>query len=199
MIGRFLFLVIAFLPFSGHAQDENPAIDALSLLGNDNQVFLNWTMRAGNTCNGIRIFHSIDSLNFQNIGQINGICGSADESISYSFTDESPQLNQENFYFIEMGSLGNSKIAKITVYDFLNRNVIIQSGNEGNIQFVFDNPMQEEFQFQVWDMQGKLQVIESNVASKIALQTENLNPGLFGYRIFFPKAKRTLVGKFSVR
>ena len=47
------------------------------------QVVLNWEVRIGNTCDGIEIQHSTDSISFVKIGEIAGVCGSKIENIAY--------------------------------------------------------------------------------------------------------------------
>ena len=51
----------------------------------ETKVQLNFTIKAGNTCNGIEIFRSPDSVNFSLIGDIQGVCGSTDRKGDNNF------------------------------------------------------------------------------------------------------------------
>lgn len=52
----------------------------------------------GNPCKGIRVHQSTDGINFQDIYEFPGICGSPSADESYYYTDESPGKNKLNFY-----------------------------------------------------------------------------------------------------
>ena len=92
-------------------------LDEFYALQSGNRVILNFTMKQGNTCNGIDIHRSTDSLQFDGIGSIEGVCGSASFDIPYSFVDESPRLNAINYYRLDLKQLGYSEVISLHVYD----------------------------------------------------------------------------------
>lgn len=63
-------------------------------------VFVEWVVKQGRTCNDPQIWRSDDSLNFENIFTYVGVCGSADSSIRYSYTD--PDVNSGNEYYYQI-------------------------------------------------------------------------------------------------
>lgn len=69
-------------------------------------VSLEWTIKGGNTCNGIIIYHSTDDNNYTDIGRIEGVCGSTESSMSYEFEHSSPA--PLNYYKLELGFQGRS-------------------------------------------------------------------------------------------
>lgn len=76
------------------------------------KVMLNWQIVKGQTCNGIQIYRSVNGLEFVQIGEISGVCGSSLEAINYYFTDNNPVNNHENSYRLELGGYGNSEILR---------------------------------------------------------------------------------------
>src|SRR5437870_3891883 len=90
----------------GKAQTLLPVFEAIQV---ENRVQLNFTISAGNTCNGIQIFRSPDAVNFIEIGDIQGVCGSSDRSESYFFIDQAPLKNKTNYYRLQLGTLGSSE------------------------------------------------------------------------------------------
>lgn len=95
----------------------DPILGKFSLSESKGQVAISWQIIAGNTCNGIQIYRSIDAVNFTRIGYIGGICGSIYEPVNYFFTDTTPVKNAVNYYYLEFGGVGSSQVIAIEVID----------------------------------------------------------------------------------
>lgn len=72
------------------------------------KVNLTWEMAKGSNCNGTVIQRSADGINFYDVGEIEGICGSPDANQTFNFTDESPIPFSRNYYRLLFGSSGYS-------------------------------------------------------------------------------------------
>ena len=85
-----LFTVVCGLSIS------QTILDDFALDLNQGKVLLAWTIKSGNVCNGIQIYRSPteDSLNFELIEDIQGVCGDLSSPVTYTFTDEHPKQNQ---------------------------------------------------------------------------------------------------------
>jgi hypothetical protein len=80
-------------------------------------VRISFTIGGGNTCNGIRIFHTLDSnAGFNQIGEIPGICGSSESDTRYSFVHDAPTDFDTNYYFLEFGGHGRSSVVEYFVF-----------------------------------------------------------------------------------
>jgi Secretion system C-terminal sorting domain len=163
---------------------ETESLDAISAIENDSKVYLRWTMKSGSTCNGIRIYRSKDSTSFNTIGQINGICGSSTESISYDFVDESPVLNAVNYYTIELGSLGFSKVISVEVFDFKNGILIRPQPTSSSVELVFRNDLNEKYTLQVLNLQGKVMHEKSNNSDRFQVDMNFYPMGVYVYKIY---------------
>jgi hypothetical protein len=128
-------------------------------------VGLRFTITKGPQCSGYTIYHSVDSINFIQIYDYTGICGDVSSNQEISYTHTSPQLNQTNYYKVEIFSpyevspiarvyVGNGTVQPrmllypnpvTTNYDLLN----IQIFNVSNIRMIgflynqFGKPIRE--------------------------------------------------------
>ncbi|MCX6274191.1 MAG: T9SS type A sorting domain-containing protein [Bacteroidetes bacterium] len=190
-----LFFTVTFHCF---AQNENILIQ-FSAVQVENRVQLIFTIKAGNTCNGIQIYHSVDSVNFSEIGDIQGVCGSSDRNETYSFTDNSPAKNKINFYRLQLGTLGYTYITKL---------FFIQP--DGNTALLFPNPVtsetiitflntaHDELRLTVFSYDGKM-VYESSPSqgNSFRLVKENYSPGLYFYKIYH-EGSHKYSGNFTI-
>ena len=79
----------------------------------NNSIVINFTLVKGNTCSDTEVQRSTDGINFIVIYTIAGLCGSTQENVSYTITDNSPVPNSINYYRINLRSLGLSDIIKV--------------------------------------------------------------------------------------
>ena len=102
IIKLFLCLLLQAATANVFAQ-HNSILDNFTVFENNENVYLNWTIISGSTCNGIQIYRSTDNLSFTQIGSIARICGSSSQPRNYAFTDNNPEKNKFNCYRLELG------------------------------------------------------------------------------------------------
>jgi hypothetical protein len=107
-----LFFFLSIAGISARAQ----VLTSLSALQDGSRVVLSFTMAAGNTCSDIEILRSADSLSFQVIGSIAGVCGSTTNDVSYSYIDPAPPENSVIYYRLDLKTLGFSEIIRIRTF-----------------------------------------------------------------------------------
>lgn len=122
---RLLYFVLWLLSTSAFCQLPPGVIDRLAARAVGNKVQVEVTLSAGYTCNGIVITRSTDSLLFETIGLIGGVCGDSAASVSYSFTDSFPPTNQRLFYQLLLGGRIATDTRQVVVYDFAARPLIL--------------------------------------------------------------------------
>ncbi len=113
MIIRSMGLLIGCIAALQIAAQEHPFLSEFKLSEADDAVKVEWTMVAGGTCVGTAILRSLDSLAFQPVGYIDGICGNIIDPVSYQFVDNTAPELSTLFYRLELGSSGSSSIKKI--------------------------------------------------------------------------------------
>jgi len=196
---KFLHLfVILCLQFPVMAQ-FHPMLDDFSAFEFDGNVYLSWTVSRGSTCNGIDIERSDNNINFNVIGDIPGICGSADFAQSYNWIDRSPLLNATNFYRLELGLNGHSESVSVEVISLINGNYQVRPNpmrDFGRIYFM--NSSKREHLLQVYELSGRPVFQMSTLDNYFEPEVNNLQSGLYLFTITSKDGSAAISGKFSV-
>ena len=95
------------------AAQEHPFLSRFALTEGLGFVQLDWTMSAGNTCEGIDIYRSLDGSNFETVGTIPGICGDINSPVPFSWTDHSAPELTTVYYRLRLGLNGFSSVQRI--------------------------------------------------------------------------------------
>lgn len=154
-------LAISFQAFSQH----HAILSRFQAFKDKNRVILSWTIRQGNSCVGIGILRSTDSINFKPIGEIQGICGSFDAAQNFTYIDENPAKNNTNFYVLELGFAGKTEppLAVEFIEIGESKSKVVPNPNNGSGNIYFFNPNNENHTLLVYDSHGKHAFIkESN-------------------------------------
>jgi len=193
-----VFICVVLSALNAAAQDGTVQL-RFSATEVSGKVFLEWTMDLGQTCNGIDIKRSTDNLNFSLIGNIQGICGSPFDTVSYSFIDEAPILNQINYYRLTLGNLGPSQTLTVEIISLegtgyqVRPNPMVETG-----RIYFDNDRSEEHSLTLFSNNGR--AIRNAVTRNdfFELNTSDLAPGIFIFRINREDGIEKAVGRFMV-
>jgi len=129
----FLLLLLISQSASVSVAQNHPILGKFSISENNGDVYLSWSIIAGSSCNGIQIYRSIDSINFSQIGDIPGVCGSVDFTQTYDFTDNNPVKNKVNYYRLELGNQDFSQIVSIEIIDISS----LKQGSKAGIIYGF--------------------------------------------------------------
>ncbi|GAB5539319.1 MAG: hypothetical protein Salg2KO_14220 [Salibacteraceae bacterium] len=145
-----------------------------------NSVELSWTIKKGNTCDGINILRSGDSLNFVEIGNIPGICGSEEKSESYAHSDLNPIKNQRNYYRLELGLNGLSEIISKDYFKIeTSPTLMFPNPTHGASKLVFQNLSRKEFEVSVFNAHGALVWHTRTAENYINIPSDSWNYGLY--------------------
>lgn len=174
----------------GYAQHVN--FSNFYLIPNNKQVLLYWTIDSGPTCNGISVWHSIDSVNYNEIGNIGGICGSSSSAIPYNFTDKNPTLNKTNFYKIRLGYSQFSEVKTVQInYTEPGKLIIKPNPSSENVVIEFNNEAANHYQLTVTNSSGNTVYTKENISeSKIELNTTGWSAGTYYVTLAEPGGKK---------
>lgn len=195
-----IFLSFVALGLFTQAQAQfHPMLDNFSAFEFEGNVYLSWTVSRGSTCNGIDIERSDNNINFNIIGDIPGICGSADFAQSYDWIDRAPQLNATNYYRLELGLNGHSESVSVEVINISNGNYQVRPNpmqQHGRIYFL--NSAKRAHTLQVYELSGRPVLQMSTLDNYFEPDVNMLQSGLYLFTIV-PKVGSTAIsGKFSV-
>ncbi|MCB0737230.1 MAG: hypothetical protein KDC92_06935 [Bacteroidetes bacterium] len=159
-------------------------------------VYLEWTIKGGNTCNGIKVYRAehLDST-FTQIGEIVGVCGNNAQPESYSFVDSFPITNQLNYYALELGFQGRTSTIQINLKG---ADELISIAYNENLQpLLIANPRIIGSSFSLIGINGH-QVGEYEINdNEISLSRYGLENGI--YLLVFNSEVRKQVLKFYLR
>ena len=143
-------------------------------------IHLQFTIIAGQTCNGINIERSTDSLNFFKIGDIAGSCGSTSSPVDYVYTDSFPIHNTNNFYRLAPGNADWSEIIKV-YFKAHTANGFIISPNpfHTSAKIGFQYPLKKIIHWRIFNASGKQVSEGSTKEESLTVNRTNLNSGLY--------------------
>lgn len=162
-------------------------------------VYLNWTIESGYTCNGIEIMRSTDGIHYAAVGRIEGVCGSPGSSVAFEYIDTRPVENQRNYYALELGAVGRTEHREVLVVN-VGQSKAIVSPNPIQDQAIiyFDNDARENCQMSIFDRSGILQLQLDSREEYFVLDGKLLENGHFLYLIMDEGGKMLAKGKLLI-
>lgn len=150
---RHIALVLLFGSSVPLACAQGAFVSVFNVEVNAGKAYLRWTINEGNTCNGIVIQRSNDSVHYEKIGELFGVCGSDDSAQTFLFTDDSPVVNTVNYYKLQFGYQGETAGASVFV---LKTDFLLVTPNPANhlVQFRFRNSKGDNYQLYMRDITG---------------------------------------------
>lgn len=183
---RFTLILSSILSVSSHGfSQHNPILENFSVREVSGDVFLSWTIVSGNTCNGIRIYRSVDGVQFSEIGDIAGVCGSTSSPTPYDFLDSNPTKNSLNYYRLELGSNGSSEILVLEVIDIQNGGYKIRPNPVStSAKIYFDNDNNVLHFLSLYNLNGQFIASLKSEDDYFDFDASQFMPGLYFFHIF---------------
>lgn len=189
-----LFLVL--FPLGLKAQ-ETTILGSFKATTFNGKVQLSWQITAGSVCDGIKITHSTDSVNFTQIGEIIGVCGSISEPVNYTFTHDTPLQNGKNYYRLQLGPTGKSNVISIVLVDIGSGGYQIRPHPvTGPARVYFTNENQQPHTLVIFNSNGQQVQQYATIANAFDIQLPGITNGLYLFTIADEKETIKLRGKF---
>lgn len=176
-----LILQLGFVLVKG----QEVSVSDFLLFSFDTNIKLHWVIDSGSTCNGIGVLRSDDSLNFKEIGKIEGVCGSSSSPTRYDFTDSSPISNKNNYYKLRFGYDQYSDVRSIYFKDLDGKEYMIRPNPaKENLTISINNPYNKPRTFRLIDFGGQVLIKYENLTEQdILLERNNLKAGIYTFII----------------
>lgn len=186
--------------FSMAVSAQEPTIlDYFNISDLKGDILLSWQITQGSTCNGIKIYRSVNNSAFVQVGEIDGICGSFSLPKRYIFKDENPVKNQLNNYRLDLGGYGNTETVGIEIIDFDVKSYQIRPNPiRSTSQLMFSNEKNKEAIIYIFDVKGNRLtplITKTNIAD---IEANNYPSGLYFFNIIIENQLITS-GKFIVQ
>ena len=190
------YLFISFLIAFGYNANTQTILGDFDIDQSDGKVLLAWTIKSGSVCNGMQIFRSKDSVDFVLIKDIQGVCGDLSSSVSYTYTDQTPILNNYNYYKINFGGIEDSNILGIEVINILSNSYLLKPNPvTGASDLYFENDNQSEVVLKVFDDFGDVIYLEETQANKFTLDSTSFSSGMYYFSLENKTTRNVINGK----
>lgn len=185
---RVTLLCVYTLFFFQNSKAQEPLV-AYAASSFKDGVLISFTMRGGFSCNGINIERSEDSVSFSVIGDIEGICGSPDFDVAFTFTDASPLPNRTNYYRLDMKQLGYSPVMSV-FYTKLNTEGVLVFPNPciEQCKLFFDNPQREKTGVELFQSERKIIELVTD-KNFMVFEMQHYSAGVYHYVLKWPDGK----------
>ncbi|MCF8232687.1 MAG: T9SS type A sorting domain-containing protein [Bacteroidales bacterium] len=197
---KYLLISIAIFCMAFTVQSQSPhfILSEFFVYQEDNVVRLQWTIKEGNTCNGIDIERGGEQKSFEKIGHISGVCGAPDQSVTYRYVDSLPMKNRVNYYRLELGTQGYSSPVKVETRFYSNGEYVVK-GNpaRSNMTILFKNENSVKYTFRIFDTQGNLVREFTTRNDRLDIPVSELSTGVYIFQTVSTRGSG-FTGKFAV-
>jgi hypothetical protein len=194
-------ILISFLKLSSlFSQTGSISLDYFDIKQFNGNVYVDITLSEGNTCNGIIIQRSLDTIYFQNIAQFEGICGNTSSPTSYNFLDENPIINQTSYYRVKFGTNIYSEIIEILIIDSKDNEFQLRPHPANNeTTLYFNNEPGFSYELTLFSIDGiKMRTLISS-SNKFFINTSTFNNGFYIFSIKQGSTNYFINGQLIVR
>ncbi len=187
--------IMVFFSLAGFSQEVHPIVKDFFAEQRDENVYLQWTIKEGQTCNDIYIERSENNINFERIGLIAGVCGSSDADVVYNYTDSVPIPNQTNYYRLEMGTQGFTSVITINPHITGKKPFrVLENPVKAQLKIIFDSDSYKTLT--IFDVSGNKLMRTEFSGEKISVDIQDLPSGIYLFN--YTEGNSVNSGKFVV-
>lgn len=179
----FIYFLVFSYPFNTIFTQES-ALDRFAASEIKGKVLLDWIITSGSTCQGISILRSTDSINFFQIGNIGGVCGNISTPQAYNFIDDNPIKNKINYYRLELGGIGLSKIIAVEIIDLQSGGFQIRPNPiTDEARIYFSNNTRHNTELNVYRLNGSKVLNMQTTFEYFSIASGSLQTGIYIFTI----------------
>lgn len=161
----------------------------------DHYVLVSWSTDSGYTCSNLVLRHSGDSIVFNEIFNVPGVCGSLQEAKSYTYIHSSPLPDQVNYY--QLNYTGNTKGYFTSTFFRKNEMYLVFPNPVYNHSSIFLSNFPIEYTFEVLDLSGNKIKIINGYHTHIFIESTWFQSGIYIFQLRFED--RIFSGKFIIK
>ena len=181
---RYIFIIYILISKISYPQNGNISLDNFNIYEYNNQVYVDITLSQGNSCNGIKLLRSSDSIYYEEVAFIDGVCGYSSSPSNYNLVDPYPIYNSYNYYKILFGSNTYSVTYQIMILNFEENFYQIWPNPVSDITTIyFQNPKSEKYYFNLFNNTGGKLISGSTNQDNYILNCENQNSGIYFFTL----------------
>jgi len=184
--------------FSFSIARSQSILSRFSITEESGMITLFWQIEGGKSCNGITIQHSLDSINFSQIGSIEGVCGGSSAPTNYNFKHNNPAKNKINYYRLLLGNINPSQTIFKLVIDIKNGYLIQQNPVSEIANIFFENDKSSLLEILIYNINGQLIFNSQTKENMFQINTSNFINGQYLFVLNSIKDNTHFQGKFIV-
>lgn len=192
----YLFVPILSSLLSADSMAQQPFYKDYQVFHANGIIYITCTITQGNTCNGITLYRSEDSIYFNPIDEIAGVCGSTAFDQKYTFTDENPIANSRSWYKLFLGGEGYTEALGIDYYG-VSEGYVIRNLGQNQFQLYFSNDLKNRFRFNLYTTAGQRIRSEETEADNVIIQSPTLPGQLFIFELINLEGAERFTGKLG--
>jgi hypothetical protein len=174
-------------------------LDRLTIGQSDGKVYISCIVKAGNTCNGIVLYRSLNNVDYEVIDKILGVCGNITSPQAYDFVDKDPVKNAVNYYKLELGGYGFSDVLSIHILDLSKDGLLVRPNpSNGMTTLNFKNESQGESVISLYDSYGRTVFTKSTFDTSVQLDVSTYAPGMYYFEVLQDKKYFNTAGRLVV-
>ncbi len=166
-----------------YAFSQNIILNSFNAGSDGKQVRLSWIIAKGNTCNGMSILRSSDSVYFHELGEIAGICGSTSEPVGYNFTDTAPVINKPGYYRLRLGSSQLSHIIKVVHISSNTPFALFPNPAATDVNILIGDADTNPYILNIYNLKGNLVATHRINTKSYVFKRAQLISGLYVYQL----------------
>ena len=178
MFLRGMYILILMTCLSSAYGQSHYLLSRLEATKDRNGIILNFTIKQGGSCFGIGILRSTNNSDFEKIGEIAGVCGSAETEQNFVYIDENPVKNKIHYYVLEMGFSGKTAPPlEAEYFDFeKNKSIVFPNpmNSDGKIKFINTSP--GKYRLYLYDIQGRFISDQSTDTDEFLVYLTTVDP-----------------------
>jgi hypothetical protein len=187
-------LILFVLSFHFGFAQQDSIFSFFNIRQENNKVVVFITINGGIQCSGLQVQRSTDSINFIQVHEFPGICGSPGADESYVWIDDFPVRNTINYYRLEIGNLGIiSDIRSVFFQYFESDKLLITPNPCEDCTVRFPNDQREKVRIQLFSIDGKFLMEEETTNNFYSLKDFDLQGSIFFVSIFYENGKKITV------
>lgn len=180
MLKSAMSILLLIATFCLNAQNH-PYIANLKAQQVNNRLLVEWTTKAGFSCQDIMVQLSEDSIDFSTKATYYGLCGDTTEK-RYSLFIEDPIANAVNFVRLDLGQYGYSDV--ISVKFILQTRVSIHPNPiQENSKIYLNNPFHDEMTVRIFNSKAKLVSSAITYERTLLLSDLIIDRGIYFYTV----------------
>lgn len=196
----FLYIACIFLLSLNSKAQNAPMYQNFTANVKDGIVRLDFTLVTGATCNGIQIYRAKDTVNFIEIGEIPGFCGSPSEPLPYTYIDYNPIKNSKNYYKLDFGGLLQSYFVSVEIIDLNSGKTEVRPNPSNQLaQIYFENLKRELRVVQIYNNYGQVVGNFETNENSIEVNTLSFQSGIYSFTVSNSQNAVLIQDKFVVQ